>query len=84
MSEYVTPAFDKMYKAYVDLVIIKNLLTTDSPLSRGCMEAEKTPQQVLTESKRVADQRSVILQITSLPEKCSDLKRLLSFWHDLG
>ena len=58
---------------------------TDSPLCRGCMEAEETPQHVLMECRSVADQRARILQSpASFPEAYSSLKRLLTFWSDLG
>ncbi|RVE49422.1 hypothetical protein evm_005934 [Chilo suppressalis] len=58
---------------------------TDSPLCRGCMEAEETPQHVIMECRSVADQRARLLQSPeSFPEACSSLSRLLSFWTDIG
>ncbi|RVE40044.1 hypothetical protein evm_015306 [Chilo suppressalis] len=49
---------------------------TDSPLCRGCMEAEETPQHVIMECRSVADQRARLLQSPeSFPEACSSLPR---------
>ncbi|XP_075974068.1 uncharacterized protein LOC142975223 [Anticarsia gemmatalis] len=58
---------------------------TDSPLCRGCMEAEETPQHVLVECNSVADQRArTKILTTTLQEACSNLKKLLKFWEELG
>lgn len=66
----------------------KHLFTlgiTDSPLCRGCMEAEETAAHVLLECSAVTTQRATILGSPgTLPEACQDVKRLVGFLVELG
>ncbi|CAB3237356.1 unnamed protein product [Arctia plantaginis] len=58
---------------------------TDSPLCRGCLEAEETAVHVVLECEGVATQRASIIPDTkSLLEACERPRRLLRFWKELG
>ncbi|CAB3243886.1 unnamed protein product [Arctia plantaginis] len=58
---------------------------TDSPLCRGCLEAEETAAHVVLECEGVAPQRAnIIPDIKSLLEACERPRRLLRFWKELG
>lgn len=62
-----------------------NIGVTDSPLCRGCMEAEETPMHVILECGSVAEQRAKFLKSpSSLPEACNNISGLLAFWGCLG
>ena len=58
---------------------------TDSPLCRGCMEAEETAAHVLIECSAVASYRAKYLRPSrSLPEIVASIKSLLEFLEELG
>lgn len=58
---------------------------TDSPLCRGCMEAEETATHVLLECGSVASQRTAFLGTPgSLQEACGNITGLLAFLDDIG
>ncbi|KAI5643461.1 RNase H domain-containing protein [Phthorimaea operculella] len=66
----------------------KHLFTinaTDSPLCRGCLNAEETASHVILACEGVAIHRAEILDNPgSLQEACERPRRLLSFWKELG
>ena len=66
----------------------KHLFTigvTDSPLCRGCLNAEETVTHVVLECTEVTNQRAQILKnVRSLREACENPKNLLRFWSELG
>ena len=66
----------------------KHLFTlgiTDSPLCRGCKEAEETAAHILMEYTSVANYRATYLGTPrSLREVTSDIKKLVGFLEELG
>ncbi|CAF4872602.1 unnamed protein product [Pieris macdunnoughi] len=58
---------------------------TDSPMCRGCFNAEETVTHVVLECEAVAKQRTEILgTVRSLREACEVPRKLLCFWKELG